>query len=413
MNAIRFLCRASLALFITAALLAGQGRGAGGQPRKAARGPTPEEARTQMVNEEIVAAGVKNPRVIAAMRATPRHEFVPAPLRPNAYYDMSLPIGKGQTISPPFIVAYMTEAIDPQPKDKVLEIGTGSGYQAAVLSGLVKEVYTIEIVESLGKRAAAALKRLKYENVHAKVGDGYLGWPEHAPFDKIIVTCSPEKVPQPLVNQLKEGGRIVIPVGERYQQSLYLLTKKDGKVKREALLPVVFVPMTGEAEKALRTIQPDPKNPQLRNGDFEDLVGDPPQAANWYYQRQMEVVTAADAPSGKHYVRFHNAEPGRGSQALQAFAVDGRYVHDLDISLRVRYRDVHAGANPLQLPCVGVVFYDENRAPIEEKVVGPWRGGSDWKTEAKKLRVPVPPARRSCASASSAPRANCRWTTCG
>ena len=218
----------------------------------------------RMVDEEIVAAGVKNPRVIAAMRATPRHEFVPPNLWPNAYYDMALPIGEGQTISPPFIVAYMTEAIDPQPKDKVLEIGTGSGYQAAVLSGLVQEVYTIEIVESLGKRAAKTLKRLKYENVHTKVGDGYLGWPEHAPFDKIIVTCSPEKVPQALVDQLKEGGRMVIPVGERYQQTLYLLKKTDGKMLREPLLPVIFVPMTGKAEENRARSSPTRRIPRSK-----------------------------------------------------------------------------------------------------------------------------------------------------
>ncbi len=161
-----------------------------------------------MVDEEIVAAGVKNPRVIASMRSTPRHEFVQAAERPLAYYDMALPIGSSQTISPPYVVAYMTEQLDPQPDDKVLEIGTGSGFQAAVLSPLVKDVYTIEIVKPLGERAARTLKRLKYANVHTKIGDGYAGWPEVAPFDKIIVTCSPEKVPQALVDELKEGGRL-------------------------------------------------------------------------------------------------------------------------------------------------------------------------------------------------------------
>ncbi len=374
-------------------LVAGQGRAPGSQARQpAGRGLTAEEARTlraRMVDEEIVAAGVKNPRVIAAMRATPRHEFVPSHLWPNAYYDMALPIGEGQTISPPFIVAYMTEAIDPQPKDKVLEIGTGSGYQAAVLSGLVEEVYTIEIVESLGKRAAKTLERLKYMNVHAKVGDGYLGWPEHAPFDKIIVTCSPEKVPQALVDQLKEGGRLVIPVGERYQQTLYLLKKTKGKMASERLLPVVFVPMTGKAEDVRGGVKPDPKHPTIHNGDFEEVFGDPPQVAGWHYQRQLEVVTADDAPSGKRYVRFHNAQPGRGAQALQAFAVDGRVVHELQLSVRVRYRNVQPDPASQRSPLVELMFYDENRATISDQALGAPRGSSDWKTESMKIDVPA------------------------
>jgi protein-L-isoaspartate(D-aspartate) O-methyltransferase len=355
--------------------------------RHSSRGLTAEEARNQMVDEEIVAAGLKNPRVIAAMRATPRHEFVPANLRRNSYYDMALPIGEGQTISPPFIVAYMTEAIDPQPKDKVLEIGTGSGYQAAVLSGLVQEVYTIEIVESLGKRAAKDLKRLHYDNVHAKVGDGYLGWPEHAPFDKIIVTCSPEKVPQALADQLKEGGRMVIPVGERYQQTLYLQKKTDGKLVSEALLPTIFVPMTGAMEEK-RAKKPDPKNPTIVNGDFQKVAGDPPQAAGWHYQRQATNAHRA-APEGKPCLQFTNAESGRGAQALQAFAVDGRYVRQLQLSVRVRYQNVKVGPTPLQLPLLGVTFYDEDRAAIGEKMLGPWRGTSDWKTEAKTFEVPT------------------------
>ena len=215
-----------------------------------------EQARQRMVDEEVIAAGIKNPRVIQSMRDTPRHEFVPlrdpstgANQRQNAYFDMSLPLGHGQTISPPVIVAYMTEQLDPQPTDRVLEIGTGSGYQAAVLSPLVKDVYTIEIVEQLGKTAAQTLKSLKYTNIHTKIGDGYLGWPDAAPFDKIIVTCSPEKVPQKLIDQLKDGGRMIVPVGERYEQVLYLFKKKDGKLESEALRPTLFVPMTGEAEE--------------------------------------------------------------------------------------------------------------------------------------------------------------------
>ena len=254
-----------------------------------------QQARQRMVDEDVAGAGVKNERVLRSMRETPRHEFVPLPHRKNAYFDMALPIGEGQTISSPFIVAYMTEALDPQPTDRVLEIGTGSGYQAAVLSPLVAEVYTIEIVPQLGQNAARTLKRLGYRNVFTRIGDGFLGWPEHAPFDKIIVTCSPEDVPQPLVDQLKEGGRMVIPVGQRYQQTLYVLKKSQGSLQREALQPTLFVPMTGAAE-AKRQVQPDPASPSLVNGNFEESFGDPPMPAGWYYLRQARLALLGDLP---------------------------------------------------------------------------------------------------------------------
>lgn len=384
----RFFRFALVAFVISAAVHAGLASAQPKPPRQGAGTPTAEELRNQMVDEDIVAAGVKNPRVIAAARAVPRHEFVlpGVPLR-RAYYDMALPIGEGQTISPPFIVAYMTEAIDPQPSDKVLEIGTGSGYQAAILSGLVKEVYTIEIVESLGKRAAQTLKKLHYDNVQAKVGDGYLGWPEHAPFDKIIVTCSPEKVPQALSDQLKEGGRIVIPVGERYQQTLYLLKKTGGKLVSEALVPTMFVPMTGAAEEK-REKKPDPTDPKIVNGDFNKVNGNPPQASGWYYQRLGEVVHDAASPE-KSYLKFHNTEPGRNAQARQAFAIDGRYVHALEVSARVCLKDVKTGPEQHELPVLGVTFYDESRGTLTELGLGPWHGTSDWKTEAKTIEVPL------------------------
>ena len=216
-----------------------------------------EQARERMVIGEVIGAGITNARV---MSVTPRHEFVPAKLFDRAYLDMSLPIGEHQTITPPMLVAYMTDQLDPQPNDSVLEIGTGSGYQAAVLSPLVKEVYSIEIVEKLGKQAERTLKRLKYNNVFTKIGDGYLGWPEKAPFDKIIVTCSPEKVPQPLVDQLKEGGRMIVPVGEPYQQVFHLLKKENGRLTNEALRPTLFVPMTGKADER-REVTADPLHP--------------------------------------------------------------------------------------------------------------------------------------------------------
>src|SRR5437773_8169366 len=205
--------------------------------------------RERMVKEQIVMRGVVEERVLAAMRKVPREEFVPAEFRAESYTDRPLPIGYDQTISQPFIVAFMTEKLRPKPTDRVLEIGTGSGYQAATLAELVAEVYSIEIIEPLAKTAEATLQRLGYKNVNVKAGDGYKGWPEQAPFDSITVTCAPDHVPQPLIDQLKEGGRMIIPVGSFGDQELYLLEKKNGELKRRAVLPVRFVPMAGEAAK--------------------------------------------------------------------------------------------------------------------------------------------------------------------
>jgi len=202
-----------------------------------------------MVKEQIATRGITDERVLAAMGKVPREEFVPENARANAYTDEPLPIGYDQTISQPYIVAFMTQQLRPQQKDHVLEIGTGSGYQAAILAELVGEVYSIEIIDPLAKKAEATLQRLGYKNVHVKTGDGYKGWPEHAPFDAIIVTCAPDHVPQPLIDQLKQNGRMIIPVGGLGDQSLYLLEKKNGKLERQAVLPVRFVPMAGEAQK--------------------------------------------------------------------------------------------------------------------------------------------------------------------
>ena len=199
-----------------------------------------------MVQQQLMVRGITDERVLAAMVKVPREEFVPVDQRGAAYEDGPLPIGYDQTISQPYIVAFMTEQLRPKPSDRVLEIGSGSGYQAAILAELVADVYTIEIVEPLAKSAEGTLQRLGYKNVHVRVGDGYKGWLEHAPFDAIIVTCAPEKVPQPLVDQLKDGGRMIIPVGERFAQQLYLLEKQNGRLRESAVLPVRFVPMTRE-----------------------------------------------------------------------------------------------------------------------------------------------------------------------
>ncbi len=205
--------------------------------------------RERMVKEQIMDRGIRSRRVLDAMRKVERHRFVPQNIIEQAYDDNALPIGEGQTISQPYVVAFMTDALDLSSEDRVLEVGTGSGYQAAILGELCKEVYTIEIVQNLGQRSKELLQALGYKNVFVRTGDGYLGWPEAAPFDAIIVTCSPGQVPTPLQEQLKEGGRMIIPVGESYLQELVLITKKNGKLKSQKRLPVQFVPMHDKSGK--------------------------------------------------------------------------------------------------------------------------------------------------------------------
>ncbi|MDD5291590.1 MAG: protein-L-isoaspartate(D-aspartate) O-methyltransferase [Candidatus Omnitrophica bacterium] len=200
------------------------------------------EKMEEMINEQIMARGVKDPEVIRAMRKVERHLFVPEKVRSQSYDDGPLPIGHSQTISQPYIVAFMTEALDLQPEDKVLEIGTGSGYQAAVLAEIAKEVYTIEIIEPLAQEAKNRLESLGYKNIQVKCADGYKGWPENAPFDKIIVTAAPDEIPAELIKQLKVNGKMVIPVGS-FSQELYLVTKTEKGFIRKSLLPVRFVPM--------------------------------------------------------------------------------------------------------------------------------------------------------------------------
>jgi protein-L-isoaspartate(D-aspartate) O-methyltransferase len=324
------------------------------------------------------------------MRTIERHKFIGKNPVKQAYEDKAMPIGHGQTISPPFIVAYMTESLDPQRTDRVLEIGTGSGYQAAILSAIVKDVYTIEIVEPLGKNAEKVLK--EYKNVHTKIGDGYKGWPEEAPFDKIIVTCSPESVPQPLVDQLRDGGKMIVPLGERYEQVFYLFEKKDGKLVEKRLLPALFVPMTGEAEKN-RVVQPDPKHPEIHNGSFEvDNEGDG-HPIGWHYQRQMSLKTG-NAPNGQHYVTFSNSEPGRNSQMLQAIPVDGRYVSALKITVTVKADNIQRGDKG-EAAAFLVRFYDSNRGSIgtpreeESQLIGPWLGSFRWTPVSRTIPVPT------------------------
>jgi len=208
--------------------------------------------RQRMVVEQIRERGVKNPAVLRAMESVPREEFVPEEERGRAYEDGPLPIGMGQTISQPYIVALMTELLDPQPDDVVLDIGTGSGYQAAVLATIVKKVYSVEILPELAESAAQRLRRLGYANVEVRTGDGWLGWTEHAPFDGIVLAAAPEEVPPPLLQQLAPGAALVLPLGGDYQELVVLRKQADGSVTRENVTSVRFVPMTGVAEEAGR-----------------------------------------------------------------------------------------------------------------------------------------------------------------
>jgi protein-L-isoaspartate(D-aspartate) O-methyltransferase len=211
------------------------------------------QAMIEEINSDVRFTGnylgkeVLDGRVVEALSKVPRHEFVPAAYRAQAYVNRPLPIGFGQTISQPYIVAIMTDLLQPQPSDVVFELGTGSGYQAAVLAELVSQVYTMEIIPALGNRARETLARLGYRNVSVRIGDGYHGWPEHAPFDAIVVTAAGDHIPPPLIRQLKPGGRMIIPVGGRFftQQLMLVEKREDGSVRSRAILPVSFVPITG------------------------------------------------------------------------------------------------------------------------------------------------------------------------
>ncbi len=230
----------------------------GGIQVPALPGETPQQtqARQRMIDRDLRARGIQDPRVLQAMARVPRHRFVPEDQIPYAYEDRPLPIGHGQTISQPYIVAFMTELAQPRPESKALDIGTGSGYQAAILAELCKEVYSIEIIDALAEEAKKRLEELGYKNVTVRSGDGYLGWPEKAPFDLIIVAAAPDHVPKPLVEQLAPGGRLVIPVGRHWwSQELRVIEKQpDGTIRERSVASVAFVPMTGKAQ------QPQPED---------------------------------------------------------------------------------------------------------------------------------------------------------
>ncbi len=219
--------------------------------------PEPEppfaSERERMVRDQLCCRGrqISHPLVLQAMASVPRHEFVPPQLRAEAYADYPLPIGYQQTISQPYIVAFMTETLDPGPEDRILEVGTGSGYQTAVLAQIVREIHTVEIVPELARSASATFQRLHILNAMVHQADGGMGWPDGAPYDGILVTCAPHRIPRPLIDQLREGGRMIVPVGDiQAGQELVLLWKHRSRVETRAILPVRFVPMTGSCPAA-------------------------------------------------------------------------------------------------------------------------------------------------------------------
>ena len=367
--------------------------------------------RAAMVERALVAEGIADERVLAAMGAVPRHEFVRTRDRRRAYADAALPIGRGQTISPPFIVAYMTQTLDVKPGMKVLEIGTGSGYQAAVLGAMGARVWSVEIVEPLGRAAGKRLERLGYDGVTAKVGDGYLGWPEHAPFDRIIVTCSPESVPRPLVEQLAEGGKLLVPLGERFQQTFHLFTKRNGELTDEELVPTFFVPMTGRSEDR-REVQPDGLRPRVANASFEEDADADGRVPGWHYQRQTALMPDAwanraegedsergfvvaepgPAPDGERFLRIAARDRDRLAQCLQGLPVDGRRLAAIGLAMRVRgegLRPPRSGGAPAG---VAVYFYDDIRRQLPGGFIGPFAGTFDW--DERGARIFVPPGAR-------------------
>ncbi len=346
------------------------------------------EARRRMVNEEISAQGIENERLLTAMREVPREQFLPLSKRNLAYLNVAVTYGDGHIILPPLVTAHLIEQVDPQKNDKVLVIGSGSGYSTALLSRMCREVDAVEIDPVVAKSAEETLARLKYTNVRMRIGDGFEGWKEHAPYQRIIVECSPENVPQPLVDQLAEGGMLLVPVGDEFDQTMHLCKKENGKLSTLSLWPTLLLPMKGKAEE-LRSQSDKPRDPTLLNSGFEELV---PQTkdvpAAWVYVRQGRAIADRSCPEGNNSMSFTNVTPGVVATAIQAFPVDGKKISELGIACKVWGMDIRPGQTRQQLPRVEVRFFDEKRRLVGGDWMGGWNMSFTWIKKDHVFAVP-------------------------
>ncbi|MGV3606304.1 MAG: protein-L-isoaspartate O-methyltransferase [Planctomycetaceae bacterium] len=346
-------------------------------------------ARQRMVREEIEAQGIKNAALLDAMREVPRDQFIPTHRRNVAYLNVAITYGDGHVVLPPLVIAHAIEQLDPKLNDKVLVIGTGTGYSTALLSRMSKEVFSIEIDRATALTAEETLRRLKYSNIQLKVGDGFEGWKEHAPFQKIIVECSPDTVPPALIEQLDEGGSLLIPVGDDYDQTMYLMKKVNGQLETVSMWPTLLVPMKGRAEELRSSSSEKPRPPSINNGGFEEIVpGSDNLPAHWTYVRQAKVIEGERFPEGNRALQFLNDTPGHLSTAIQAFPVDGKSVSEITLSFRVWGKEIRPGLTRQQLPRLEVRFFDEKRRPCGGDWVGGWFLTFDWVQKTRRFSVP-------------------------
>ncbi|MCE9528021.1 MAG: protein-L-isoaspartate O-methyltransferase [Planctomycetales bacterium] len=346
------------------------------------------EARRLMVQEEIANQGIENERLLEAMRDVPREQFVPLSRRNLAYLNVAIAYDDGQVILPPLVTAHLIEQLNPHKNDKVLVIGPGSGYSTALLSRMVREVFAVEIDPVIAKTAEETLARLKYTNVKVRVGDGFEGWKEHAPYQRIIVECSPDSVPKALVEQLAEGGILLVPIGDEFDQTMHLCKKENGKLTTLSLWPTLLLPMKGKAEE-LRSQSEMPRDPSILNGGFEELVPKTKDVpAHWAYVRQGRAIAGEFCPEGKNSLAFVNLTPGAAAMALQAFPVDGKKVSELSFACNVWGKDIRPGQNRQQLPRVEVRFFDEKRRLVGGDWMGGWNLTFDWLGKEHVFSVP-------------------------